>query len=484
MIDRIKLFFQDNEGSAVKAGFYYLVCRLLVRGFSFFSTPLFTRLMTKAEYGMFSNFIAWEGLLIPFLTLNLRGSINKSRYDFSEDNNSFLLSILIFAQFIVGVLLISTLFLQSTYEILTNMSISYVRMLLVFIFFHTAFDFQQIQYNIFKKYKLYVLYSIISSVLSMVLSVLLVVSMDDKTLARILGVVVPTVLVCSIIEVDIFRRSEKIRFKYIKYALAMSIPLLPSALSATILSSSDRIIITKYCDVNETALYSIAYSISGIAAILWTAMNQAWAPWLLDHLNEAKYDIIKTISNRVGLLFVSLVVGLMLIAPEILLIMGGRQYMAAIGAMPPVILAMVFQYYYAFYFDVEYFYGETYTISFGTFIAAAINLVLNFIFTPKYGYIAAAYTTLVGYAVMFIYHYGVVRFKIRKGFIFDNRFIFKIIGIAIAVQIIISFTYSFSIARYALLMIYCIAMGFVAYKNQNTIRIFFGKYIGNKFKRV
>lgn len=39
-----------------------------------------------------------------------------------------------------------------------------------------------------------------------------------------------------------------------------------------------------------------------------------------------------------------------------------------------------------------------------TFVAAGLNLALNFMFVPAFGAIAAAYTTLVSYTVSFILH--------------------------------------------------------------------------------
>jgi O-antigen/teichoic acid export membrane protein len=41
-------------------------------------------------------------------------------------------------------------------------------------------------------------------------------------------------------------------------------------------------------------------------------------------------------------------------------------------------------------------------IALGTVVAAAANIVLNRIFIPKYGYEAAAWTTVASYAVLFL----------------------------------------------------------------------------------
>lgn len=47
---------------------------------------------------------------------------------------------------------------------------------------------------------------------------------------------------------------------------------------------------------------------------------------------------------------------------------------------------------------------RTVRISLYTAVAAVINLVLNYIFIPYFGYVAAAYTTIVSYVVALILH--------------------------------------------------------------------------------
>lgn len=473
---RIKDFLYDNEDSATKAGFYYLICQLVVRGLGFLASPIFTRMMTKSEFGMVSNFMAWEAILFPVLSLNLRSSINKSRYDFPDDNDSYLGSILLFSQVFISILIVSTFAIGDLFAEFTNMELSYVRLLLVYLMFYVAFDYQQIQYNIFKKYKIYVLYSILSSIFSLVLSVVLVVFMNEKTLGRILGIIIPAVMIYTFIELDIFHRSQKMSWRYIKYGLAISIPLLPSALSANILSTMDRTIIAGNCTMDDVAMYSVAYTIAGIAAVVWTAFNQAWSPWLMDNLNVKAYGKIRNTSKYVGAVYAFIIIGLMLIAPEILYIMGGQPYMEAIIAMPPVILAMICQFYYAYYFNVEYFYGETYIISFGTMLAALLNFVLNIIFIPRYGYVAAAYTTLVGYALMLLYHYMIVRIKLKKSFIYDNSFIFKLLILIAIVQCGIFQMYSNPFVRYVVILIYIVIISGLIYHYRNVV-ILYGRKI-------
>ena len=86
----------------------------------------------------------------------------------------------------------------------------------------------------------------ISVFTSLALSVVLVLLMDNRFEGRIYGGVIPAVIIDAIIYFGILKRSYKPRLKYVKYAINMAVPLIPSALSSTILSTSDRAMITGF----------------------------------------------------------------------------------------------------------------------------------------------------------------------------------------------------------------------------------------------
>ena len=461
---RLRNLLKDDDNSAVKAAMYYMICQILVKGMTFITTPIFSRILTKADYGAVSNFVAWEGLIFPIVTLNLRASINKSKYDYSDDNDNFLSSILIAALALIAVSMIVVEFNSDLFVSFFSMPMKHIRMLFLYLAFMTAFDFQQIQYNIYRKYKIYVVYSLGSVFLNLFLSVILVLTLPDKLIGRLTGIVVPCVLIGIIIYINAFRRGNHPQIKYMKNALFMTVPLLLSALSSNILNTSDKVMITKFSGNEDNAMYSIAYSVAGLAAVVFTALNQAWAPWMFDHMKSEDFGAIKKRAKQFSGIYSVLIIGLMLISPEIIMIMGGKQYYGARFVMPPVVLAMVCQYFYAFYFDTEYFYGETYIISLGTFIAAVLNLGLNFVFIPRYGYIAAAYTTLAGYAVMMIYHYCIVRFKLKKDFVFPTKWYLMIIILLAVIQIGIIQIYEARLIRYSLLAIYGVGVCWISVK--------------------
>ena len=80
---------------------------------------------------------------------------------------------------------------------------------------------------------------------------------------------------------------------------------------------------------------------------------------------------------------------LIMIAPEILYILGGEEYMQAVYVIPPVMIGYIAQMLYTLYVNIEYYNRKQKQIMAGTLIAAAINIILNLIFIPIFGYIAA-----------------------------------------------------------------------------------------------
>ena len=99
-----------------------------------------------------------------------------------------------------------------------------------------------------------------------------------------------------------------------------------------------------------------------------------------------------------------IMIGLIMVGPEIVQILADARYWEGIKIIPPVVLANYIIFVYTMYVNVEHFHKKTVFITINTVIAAVSNLILNFIFIPYFGYVAAAYTTLVSYIIALLLH--------------------------------------------------------------------------------
>ena len=60
-----------SEGNKViKSGVWFTVSNFIMKSIGFITTPIFTRLLTKAEFGDFNNFQTWMMILLYITSLN------------------------------------------------------------------------------------------------------------------------------------------------------------------------------------------------------------------------------------------------------------------------------------------------------------------------------------------------------------------------------------------------------------------------------
>ena len=77
---------KNKESSKVlKSGIWYTISNFIVKGLAFITMPIFTRIMTADDVGMFSNLIAWFNILAIIATFELYSSVSIARFDFKND---------------------------------------------------------------------------------------------------------------------------------------------------------------------------------------------------------------------------------------------------------------------------------------------------------------------------------------------------------------------------------------------------------------
>lgn len=465
---------KQARSSAVvaKAGLWFTVCNVLFRGLAFITTPIFARLLTKAELGSFSNMASWASIIGVLTSFDLAQSIIRSKLEHEDDIDSYIWSILSFSTLwtllCYGVVCLFPTFFTSLFE----MDMRCIHIMFISFLCAPAYSMLATKHRAFYKYKTYVALTGLYVVASLALSVVLVLTMQDKLMGRVIGNYAPHIVIGGIIFVHLAIKGKRIKTEYWKYACVICIPLVPHVLSLHLLSASDRIIITRTSGSEYTAIYSIAYSAYHIATLIFDSMNKAFAPWLLESLHHENYKAIQKTSKVYIGVFVVLVVGVLLLAPEVIWILGGKQYAGAVYCIPPLIASCVIQLIYRMYVNIEFYKKKTVGVAVATIIAAGVNILLNLILIPlniEHSHIIASYTTLAGYMLLFGLHYYMVR-RMKLDHVYDIRYILKILLVVFVLAGITIALYGWSpIIRYVLVVIYGAAVLYVGYRNKETI---------------
>lgn len=446
---------KNNLSEPIKASFWFMVCGVLQRGISVITTPIFTRLMSTSEYGVYSLFNSWQSILCVFVTLNLsagvftRGVV-KNEDDIENFTSSFLgLSVLLTLVSTVVYVLFSPFFNR-----LFNMNTVLMLCMLITMFNNTLFGFWSTRQRVDYKYKALIAITLITSILQPLLGIVgMYLFPLAKVEARVISATfVGIVFYWGLALVQIKRSPKVYSSKYWKYALRFNIPLIPHYLSQSVLSSSDRIMIGKLCSESDAGIYSLAYSLAMLMTIVNTAITNTFSPWLYKSIQHKQYKNIGSASYF--LLIMVAIVNLILIAfaPEIIAIFAPKEYADAVWAIPPVAMTVFFIFMYTMFANFSFYYEKTKTIALTSCLGAVLNVILNAICIPVFGYVAAAYTTLICYICYSIGHYRLMR-KISKEYM-DGAKIYDckiLIGLSVALILIghsIMFIYSYPVIRY------------------------------------
>lgn len=457
-----------DTSTAAKAVIWYTFGSIFLKGISFISTPIFTRLLTKDEYGAFSNITTFASLLTIFSTLELSASMFRARTDFRDDMHRYMFSLMPFGNLITAVLYVFACIFMPDIERIFSIDSFYVHLIFISLMVVPATTMITTYLRYLYRYKLSTAISVGTAVLNVVVSLGFVLALENDLFGRTFGHYLVSIIIGLICYVYLIVKGRKIKPSYCKYAIQISFPLVFHLLSMYILGQSDKLMITNICGNEANALYSLAYSCGIVLSFVWASLNSAFSPMIGDTLAAEKPEYTRKMTFPYLGIYVVPAFLLMLLGPELVLIMGGKPYAESVYVIPPVVAGSVIQYTYTLYVNIEQYDKKTWRVAFGTAIAAATNIGLNALLIPIYGYIAAAYTTLFCYLVLLAIHFTSVKLM-KKTHYYNTKAVFFIISVAISMCGISTFLYFNDVIRLITAGVYMIALAYLLFKYKDKI---------------
>ncbi len=413
---------EETKGSKViRAGIGYTVGNYLLKGLTFLTVPLFSRLLSTAEYGVFNAYLAYQTILYLLVGLALHTSLKNAKYRYKEEfdryNSGCIL--LVIVHLLLWLLVCNLLY--PLYGGAAGFSRVVVNVLLLDSFGTALIQFFNVYVGIYYRYISFLKLSVFHAVANLALSVLLILTLfrDDRATGRIFGNAVPAVMAAVVIIWYFWRKAAPVlNLEQVRFAVGYSLPMIPHGISQVILSQFDRIMIKDMIGESQAGIYSFAYTIFSVVNVTANSLGNVWGPWFYEKMAAEEYETIRSRSSRFAygmLLFSGMV---MLGPPELVIFLGDRGYWDAMYSVIPIVAGGYFMFLYTFPSGVEYYYEKTKYIALGTGMAAAVNIILNSIFIRSAGYQAAAYTTLVTYFLYFLFHCLIAR-RIQKECVFE-----------------------------------------------------------------
>ena len=418
--------------AGVKASIAYTTCSILQRCLSMLTMPLFTRLLTQEQYGQYAVYTSWMGILTIFITLNLAyGSFSKAMVKFENDRSGYIAAVQNLTVVLAGAFLVIYLPFRGAWNKLLELPTPLVLLMVVEIVLQSALLCWYGQRRFEYKYKGVVILTLLVTFLSPLVAFLLVSGYAEKGYARIVGYAAVVILAgfgCFVYTA--IKGKGGMKKEYWKYALCFNIPLIPYYLSQVVFNQSDRIMISHMTGTDKAAMYSVAYTLATILTFVLNAVNGSYVPWFYGKIKENKGKENQPMANGISLLMAFLLLAVIALAPEIITIMAGKDYRQAIWVVPPVAMSILLLFYAQLFINVEFYYEQKTMLVWGSIAAAVLNIVLNWVLIPIFGFVAAGYTTLASYLVFAGWnYYNVVIIAKRQNFTLDYFNMKALVGI-------------------------------------------------------
>lgn len=192
--------------------------------------------------------------------------------------------------------------------------------------------------------------------------------------------------------------------KYLRYSL----PMVPKALSARILTHADKYLILYFLSPTATGIYSVAYGVttmlqtlsSPLNSTLYPTVSSAWDNQESEELRRLYASIIKGYS----LIGIPAVVGLTLLSGPVLRFISTPEVAEEGQILVPLLaVGFLFRGYENFCTYILKAAEETWKIGSIIVIAMVMNLCLNVVLIPTAGIVGAAIATLLSHILIASY---------------------------------------------------------------------------------
>lgn len=440
----------------VKASVWFVISSMLQKAIAFLTTPIFTRLMTTEQYGQVTIYNSWVEVFMIFATLDIfYGVYNNALTKYPDDRDRVTSSMQGLCTTLTLGLLVIYFLIHNLVNKWTGMSTNMTLFLFGELLFVPAFRFWSAKERYEYKYRKLVVISVLMAVLAPVLGIPAVILLEQKGYAKIVTSVLAQVIFAFGLYISNFKKGKAFFAKdYWKYALAFNLPLIPHYLSSTILNQCDRIMIDRMCGTDKAGIYGLAYTVGALVIIFNQSIMNTYTPYTYQNLKKGNYHAVKKTANYLIVIIAVISVAILMIAPEIIAILGGEKYSEGVWIIAPIAASIFFRFLYGLYGNIEFYYEENYFIMVASVVCAIVNIITNYIFISLFGFLAAGYTTLGCYMLYAFAHYlfsqRVLKKHTNEDRLYDNKFILLTSVVVVLVSSLMMLLYDFRIFRFVL----------------------------------
>jgi O-antigen/teichoic acid export membrane protein len=435
---------------------WFTFAGVALKGMATLTTPIFTRLMSTEQFGLYALSRSWLQVLAVLTTLSLAsGVFSKGMSKYPKSRDAYTASMQTVTTVLVLVALLAYLAFRDWANAFMGLTTVIVIAMFVELFFTPPVTFWMARERYDFKYRPVVLVTLLIAAGIAVVSVAAVAFSDDKGTARVVGgAVVPALVGMLVYGLNVKRAKALLSAEYAKFAVAFNVVLIPHYLSMYALDQLDRIMVAKLIGLSAAGVYSVGYTVGAAIRVATDSISSALIPWQYRQLEARNFQAVGHRLTQVFGLYGLMILAFVALAPELVSIVGGSAYGEALHVIPPVAVATFFIFAYVVFGNTEIYYESNKMMMLASPVAAVVNVILNYLLVPRFGFVAAGYTTLVCYAGLAAAHYAYMQYLVSQDnggaqLLDTGRMIWMTVGLVVGAGMLVV-VYPLDLLRYVL----------------------------------
>ncbi len=409
-----------KSSSLIRGSATYLLSNVLSAAAPFLLMPVLARYLHPEEYGRIAMFQVAQAIFATVIGLSVIGSVGRKYYDANLSREEF-------KYFIGSCFFILTATTMAALAVLIGFDDAFVTMsgmegswLIAAALCAALGVIQQMLMTLWqvqKRSSHYAAMQIGGSVCLVALSLFFVIALAKGAEGRVIAQVISS-LVVAVLALGFLHKDRLLGFAwrpaYIREALNFGSPLIPHSIGILLFGFFDRIVINDQLGLAEAGAYTVAVQVVSVFGLVTFAINNAYVPWLFERLqrddSQEKQEIVKW-TYWYFVIALGLAGGVFVVGPFAIKLFAGERYGDAGSAVGWLALTQAFAGMYLMVTNYVFYSKKTGLVSLVTISCGALNAVLLFALTSRFGLAGAGMAGAMAMAARFLLTWRVAQMR-------------------------------------------------------------------------
>jgi O-antigen/teichoic acid export membrane protein len=402
---------RNNLHGLLSGSATYLLSNVLNAAIPFALMPILTRYLTAPEYGEVAMFQTLVAALSGVVGVSAAGAAARKYYDadLSQSELKFFIGACLQILAASAAACFLLLYLARDYVAAwTGLSSAWVLLAACTAAAGFVLQVRMGQWQVRKQAFSYGRVQVAQSAANVTLSLLLVVVFTLGSAGRIWAISATT-LMFAVTAAALLRRDDLLGFSwrpdFVREALHFGVPLVPHVAGFLLLGLCDRFLINAELGLGQAGIYMVAFQLASCMGLLFDAINNAFVPWLFEHLMRDDRDEKRQVVKLTYLYFcvaLGMAAIAFLLGPWAVRFIAGERYAAAGQVIGWLALAQAFGGMYLMVTNYIFYSKRTGLLSAVTLVCGALNLLLLLALIPAWGLVGAGVATALATGARFL----------------------------------------------------------------------------------